>query len=359
MTVGSSGKARLGLPLWGRGDAVNAQVLIDSIVRQVTVLIAQLATSGGIRAPLSHVANQVFLDLARELEGQGVSRKVSADMFGMALRAYIRKVRRLSEAQSEQGRTLWQALLDFVRAQGLVTRERVLGRFQADGELSVTAVLHDLTESGLVFCSGSGKSAVYRAASDDELDRLAQLSDASGLDELAWVLIYREGPFGVERLRELLGRSEAVTHELVERLVAAGRVQRGTGGELLAQDFVVPLGSSAGWEAAVFDHVQAVVQTICQRLQAAGNAEAAALVGGSTYSFDVWAGHPLEQTVKAQLRELRERLGALRTKVDAHNRAHGVPAEYQQVVTYVGQCSLERSSGVESDEEVGNNDEQQ
>ncbi len=66
---------------------MNAQVLIDSIVRQVTVLIAQLATSGGIRAPLSHVANQVFLDLARELEEQGVSRKVSADMFGMALRA--------------------------------------------------------------------------------------------------------------------------------------------------------------------------------------------------------------------------------------------------------------------------------
>lgn len=58
---------------------MNAQVLIDSIVRQVTVLIAQLAMSGGIRAPLAHVANQVFLDLARELQEQGVSRKVSAE----------------------------------------------------------------------------------------------------------------------------------------------------------------------------------------------------------------------------------------------------------------------------------------
>jgi hypothetical protein len=84
---------------------MNAQVLIDSIVRQVTVLIAQLATSAGIRgirAPLAHVANQVFLDLSRELQEQGVGRKVSTDMFGMALRAYIRKVRRLSEAQSER-----------------------------------------------------------------------------------------------------------------------------------------------------------------------------------------------------------------------------------------------------------------
>ena len=60
------------------------QLLIDAIVRQTTVLIAQLATSGGA---LAHVANQVFLDLANELEAHGVSRKVSADMFGMALRA--------------------------------------------------------------------------------------------------------------------------------------------------------------------------------------------------------------------------------------------------------------------------------
>ena len=131
----------------------------------------------------------------------------------------------------------------------------------------------------------------------------------------------------------------AATDDVVERLVASGRVQRGADAQLLAKDFVVPLGSSAGWEAAVFDHVQAVVQTICQRLQAAASAD----VGGSTYSFDIWPGHPLEQSVKAQLRELRERLGALRQQVDEHNRAHGVPSEHQQVVTYVGQCVLERS----------------
>ncbi len=46
---------------------MNQQLLIDSIVRQTTVLIAQLATSRGARAPVAHVANQVFLDLTREL----------------------------------------------------------------------------------------------------------------------------------------------------------------------------------------------------------------------------------------------------------------------------------------------------
>jgi hypothetical protein len=329
---------------------MNAQVLIDSIVRQVTVLIAQLATSGGIRAPLSHVANQVFLDLSRELEAQGVSRKVSADMFGMALRAYIRKVRRLAEAETEKGRTLWQALLDFVRAEELVSRERVLDRFAADGELQVTAVLHDLTESGLLFCSGSGKRAVYRVASDDELDRVAQLSDKQGGDELAWVLIYREGPLREERVGELLRRSPSETSEVVARLLGDGRVQRQADGSLVARDFVIALGAAAGWEAAVFDHVQAVVQTICQRLQQASADAAPVPVGGSTYSFDVWPGHPLESTAKAQLGEIRERLGALRRQVDEHNRAHGLSREYQQVITYVGQCLIERTLGVDEDE---------
>ena len=325
---------------------MNAQVLIDSIVRQVTVLVAQLATSGGIRAPLSHIANQVFLELARELQAQGVSRKVSADMFGMALRAYIRKVRRLTEAETEQGRTLWQALLEFVREERLVHRERVHERFAADGELQVTAVLHDLVESGLLFCSGAGKRAIYRAPSDDELDQAVRLSNGSGADELAWVLVYREGPLTEERLTELLRRPPAEVAEVVERLAADGRIQR-QHGSLSARDFVVPLGASAGWEAAVFDHVQAVVQTICQRLQGLSSDAPVLPVGGSTYSFDVWPGHPLEQRTKAQLASLREQLGELRKEVDEYNRVHGLAPDYQQVITYVGQCLLERSLDAE------------
>jgi hypothetical protein len=44
---------------------VNVNLLIDAIVRQTTVLIAQLATAAGVRAPLAHTANQVFVDLVR------------------------------------------------------------------------------------------------------------------------------------------------------------------------------------------------------------------------------------------------------------------------------------------------------
>jgi hypothetical protein len=183
-------------------------------------------------------------------------------MFGMALRAYIRKVRRLSEAQSERGRTLWQAVLDFVRAEPLVGRARVLKRFDADGELQVTSVLHDLTESGLVFCSGSGKSAVYRAASSDELDRLVQLTEGAGLDELAWVLIYREGPLSDERLQGLLGRAPAICKAIAERLLSDGRVQRDPSGALAAKDFTIALGAASDAEG---HFVAAEVRRLCAR----------------------------------------------------------------------------------------------
>ena len=88
---------------------MNVGYLIDSIVQQTTVLIAQVATTAGVRAPLAHVANRVFLDLVTEIERQGVARKVVADMFGLALRSYQQKVQRLSESATDSGRTLWEA----------------------------------------------------------------------------------------------------------------------------------------------------------------------------------------------------------------------------------------------------------
>jgi hypothetical protein len=53
---------------------MNVDLLIHAIVRQTTILIAQLATSRGLRAPLATHAKQEFLDLVSELERQRVSR---------------------------------------------------------------------------------------------------------------------------------------------------------------------------------------------------------------------------------------------------------------------------------------------
>jgi hypothetical protein len=90
---------------------MNVDLLIDSIVRQTTVLIAQLATAAGGRAPLAHTANQVFADLIRELKEQGLGTKVIADMFGLTLRTYHNRVRRLAESSTFKGRSVWEAVL--------------------------------------------------------------------------------------------------------------------------------------------------------------------------------------------------------------------------------------------------------
>src|SRR5260221_7997526 len=127
-------------------------------MRQTTVLIAQLSTASGIRSPLSHVADQVFLSLAQEIESQGVSRKVAADMFGLALRGYQRKVQRLGDIALRRERTLWQAVLEFLDEQGPVTRARLLERFASSEDTAVLAVAAGLVSGGLLFCSRPGGS---------------------------------------------------------------------------------------------------------------------------------------------------------------------------------------------------------
>jgi hypothetical protein len=283
----------------------------------------------------------VFVELAHELEAQGISRKVSADMFGMALRAYIRKLRRLGEGKTDQGKTLWQAVLEFIREQPMVSRPRVFERFRCDGDLEVSAIVHDLLDSGLIFSSGTGQQAVFRAANDQELSQLSKIYSTQGFDDLVWVTVFRSGPLTDEDLGALLGRPAANLQDAIDRLMQLGHVERLPSGVLRAQDFLIPLGATVGFEAAVFDHIQAVVQTICQRLE--HDAEHPRdWVGGSTYTFDVWPGHPLENAVKSQLNELRQRCGDLRSQVTAYNAQHGLDPHYEQITTYVGQCGIAR-----------------
>jgi hypothetical protein len=323
---------------------MHAQLLIDSIVRQTTVLIAQLATSGGLRAPLAHVANQVFLDLASELERQGVSRKVSADMFGLALRGYQRRLQRLTESTTDRGRSLWEAVLDYVSAGRVRTRAQVMERFASDDEALVRGVLHDLTESGLVFCSGSGASAAYRAATAEELGQIRDSLGREGLDELIWVLVFREGPLSRSDLGQLARIDPVEIDAALGRLIAAGRLRTTSAADPVysSGEFHVPLGETVGWAAAVLDHFRASVQTICARLREVSAGKGTDLTGGSTYTFVVWPGHPHEQEVAGELARYRERQTELRARVDAHNQKHGIPPTHLEVVSYAGQCVLER-----------------
>lgn len=316
-------------------------LLIDAIVRQTTVLIAQLATSAGIRAPLAHTANQVFLDLVRELKEQGIGNKVIADMFGLALSTYHEKVRRMSESQSYRGRSLWEATFSYVQEQGTLLQSDVLARFRNDDDASVRAVLNDLVESGLVFRSGRTEATTLRAARPEEVSLAAEQND-DGVASLVWLVVHRQGPATAKAIRGMVPIDSARLDRILTRLVGEGRVrarEEVPETRYVVADCIIEMGDAAGWEAAVFDHYQAVVTALCAKLrrgtERSGVDEA---IGGSTYGFTVWPGHPHHDEVLGTLSRLRSELSRLRHKVHDYNANNPGPAEPRVgVIAYVGQ----------------------
>jgi hypothetical protein len=320
-------------------------LLIEAVVRQMTVLLAELATSGGLRAPLANVADRVFIELARELDEHGVSRSVSADMFGMALRTYLRRIRRYDESKTETGASLWEAVLHFIETRRAVSRDQILEAFSKDDDAQVRSVLQDLTDSGLVFRAGVRAATVYRAASPEDVSALRRSADQDGMDSVLWAIVRREGPLSLATLADRTGlRSEELADPLA-RLVRDERLEESvnpSGKTYHARSIVIPLGSRSGWEAAVYDHFHAVVKTIVCKLRRDGDGPATDdRIGGSTYGFEVWDGHPLAERVYGQLRVFRTATTELRREVDAFNENNPRPARYDRVTAYFGQCVIE------------------
>jgi hypothetical protein len=132
------------------------------------------------------------------------------------------------------------------------------------------------------------------------------------------------------------------------RLRESGRVScqpSAQGEKLSATQFFVARGAPSGWEAAVFDHFQALVRTIAARLRA-GPSERET-VGGSTYSFDVWPGHPLEAEALSQLQRFRTHSSDLRQRIADYNREHPHPRAYSAITIYAGQFVQEETTDAE------------
>jgi hypothetical protein len=322
---------------------MGGSVLVDSVVRQTTVLIAGLATASGNRASLANVANEVLASLVTELKTQGLGSKVIADMFGMALRTYYDRVARLGESQSDSGRSLWDAVLAHVQERGPTLRPAVLSRFARDDEGMVKGVLRDLVRSGLVFASGHGDGTVYRAVTLEEqgATRAGELDGA--LANLVLVAVHRNGPCAREAIQKLVPIGDAALDALLAGLVGEMRLRTETENGVVRyrhDRIFIPYGDPMGWEAAVLDHYQAVVTAICAKLSS-GRTRASAddTIGGSTFHLDVWSGHPLEREALGLLASFRRQAVALREAIERHNATHTRPDDSvdTRIVTYVGQ----------------------
>ncbi|HKO47953.1 MAG TPA: hypothetical protein VJV79_09535 [Polyangiaceae bacterium] len=326
---------------------MRSQVLIDAIVRQTTVLIARLSTAEGERSPLGHIANEVFAGLVTELEQQGVSKKVVADMFGMALRSYRQKVQRVSESATSRGMTLWSAVQDFLATRGSATRREAFARFSTEDGISVRGILNDLVENGFVVRTGRGEDTRYRLATEAERAEFGASLEGESVESLAahvWLQVYREGQTSHGRLAELVPVSSASLAEAVALLVKDGRLVARAGGEeqtYAAEQVLIPVGESAGWEAAVIDHHRAVLNALAAKITAGARTSAKNdEVGGTTLTFDLWPGHPREQEARRLLATVRALVLPFWSEVAVQTRPLDAKDDYQ-VHFYCGQYVVE------------------
>jgi hypothetical protein len=311
---------------------VNTKLLIDAIVHQTTVLIAQLSTASGIRAPLAHVADQVFLELSKEIEAQGVSRKVAADMFGLAIRTYQKKVQRLTESNAANERTLWQLVLEHLQGLGSTSRRELLERFAREDMVVLGSVLNDLVSSGLVYKTGTGESTIYGVTREQDLVQTVREHRRGSLAPVLWIMFYRAG-----------GATRASLSEALVALETQGRVLRSGEGEAAsyrAETFVVPVGAEIGWEAAVFDHFQTVVRAIGTKVRrGVARSQGGDVNGGATLCFDIHPEHPHATAVLGLLERVRKDVNALWDEVQRHNAQHPIAEEQKtEVAFYFGQC---------------------
>lgn len=327
---------------------MNLKLLIDGIVRQTTVLIAQLSTASGARAPLSHVADQVFFELAREIEAQGVRKQVVADMFGLAMRSYQKKMQRLTESATQRDRSLWEVMFEFI-SENNPPKSRIVQRFAQDAERDVAAVLNDLVRSGLVYATGSGDATVYGGTPGSVRNAVQRQNDKDSLGNLVWLLVFRGEATTQSEVEAVLGLDDDATAKIVDELVASGRLRR-QGESLLSSNLVLPLGSEQGWEVAILDHFRAVAVAIANKVRAGFSPSTQSdAIGGSTYTFTVTKDHPHAEEVYALLRNTRLQAQALWDRVAAHNEAHP-PNENEQVRVsfYAGQSVEPRAEMEES-----------
>ena len=318
---------------------MNLKLLIDGIVRQTTVLIAQLSTASGARSPLSHVTDEVFVSLAREIEAQGVRKQVVADMFGMAMRSYQKKMARLTESATQRERTLWEAVFEFV-AEHNPTRARVLERFAYDGEREVIAVLNDLVRSGIVFTTGSGDKTVFGATSGEVRRSVQHEHDQESLQNWIWLMVFRGEARNETELCDALRMDAEIVHAAVEELIRGERLRRGEDA-LHASNVVVPLGTEQGWETAVLDHFQTVAVAIAQKVRGGfAPSKIDDRTGGSTFTFTIDGVNPHASRVLRLLAETREQVQLLWDEVAAHNEQQPPdPLTALRVTFYLGQLT--------------------
>jgi hypothetical protein len=226
-----------------------------------------------------------------------------------------------------------------LRDRGGVPRKEIFERFLHDDENAVAAVLNDLVSSGLAYATGHGGSALYGLTTFQDRERLARQDLEEAAAAMIWLVVYREGPIDVAGLGRRLALDAAELETALGELLQEGRVRLDPStGRYSSAAMSVAIGARMGWEAAVFDHFQAVSKAIAAKLRLGPQSREADVIGGATLSFDLDPNHPLGGEVHGLLRAVRAQVNELWHKVSVYNREHRLDDERRIKLTfYMGQ----------------------
>ncbi len=325
---------------------MNFSNLVERMVPLVAELFATLKVNDPLRMDFASIAEKTVYDVVEVLRSEGLTNEEIAASLDLSIAGFYRKLKDLREtyeggAAGSEARTvtLWERIYGHVleRSGGDPTRavtftaiERAFGFLTPD---RLGSILRYLVRFGHLSVSGHGAAREYRVVVGGGAERGPSYHDAV-------VTLYRDGPLSVAELAARLEADEATCEAFVARLEAAGYLETTPQGDAApahrATAYHIEPESPEGYEAALWDHFQAVVRAICKKVRLKDhNARMHDVIGGTTFSFDLAADDPLYGEISGFLAETRVRMEdwmerALERRPDPDDRA-------VRVTIYTGQ----------------------
>lgn len=322
----------------------NFAALMERLVPLFAELFATLASRNPLRMHFADIAGKTILDIVDVLRNDGISQEAIAASLGLTINGFRSRMKTLRErfrdgeitTAPDEPRTLLERVYAYVEDsadhRGIHYAD-IAGHFGGVKADSLRGVLHFLAKSGLLSVSGAGVSKVYRIVNRPR-------SGTSYVDAL--VLLFREGPISLTHLSQRLGLSEAACAPYIEQLRAEGQLEEtaGVNGAVRyrATSYHIPVDSAEGYEAAIFDHISAVVQAVCRKVRRGTHrATMVDLNGGATFTFEVAEGDPVREEIEAFLPTMRAKLEDWRARAAESLTDHPDAETYRRITIYLGQ----------------------
>lgn len=314
------------------------------IVPLVSELLATLASQNPLRMYFADIAGKTLLDIIDVLRDDGISQEAIAASLDLSMNGYRAKLKRLqemyrggSELSAEEPRTLLERVYAFVDDQtgrGPVGLGDVRRHFRGVKPDSLGGVLHFLVRSGLLRVSGRGEQKTYRIVHRMPVDEPGILD--------AKVLLYRNGPLTLSQLANRLGVLEDKAAGFLDHLHFGGELRESVDSDGESQyrvmEFHIPIDTVEGYEAAIFDHLSAVVTVLCKKVRLGRHAATMSdKLGGATFTFDVPADDPLYDEISGFLAKQRAELEVWLQRTRALEEEDLAGRDMKRLTIYVGQ----------------------